>query len=198
VNIVGMQWRRTTSYVVLAAAVFQVSACVPGVRAHQVSAKAGVIRVDARPASPLAALRVHHGGILQPAFPYLPRVDCTQVMCASASDPFGPMRLRGDRRLDGGCVWAEPLDPTFAGHRVTVIWPHGTYARFGKVIRVYSRAGKLLADSRHPFVGDGSAPGAEQLPARCLFDARDVLGVDASSLHRATRRELSRWRQLGR
>jgi hypothetical protein len=194
VNITDMRWTRTASYAALAVAAVQASACVPAVRGHVVSAAVRPIRVGAQPVGPLAALRVHHGGILQPAFPPAPPVDCTRVMCASASDPFSPMRLRGDRHLDGGCVWAEPTDPTFAGHRVAIIWPDGTYARFGKVIRVYSRTGRLLADSTHIFAGDGSAPTEDQLPARCLFDARDVLGIDVSSLHRATRRELRRWR----
>ena len=125
------------------------------------------------------ALRVHDDGILQPALP--PRVGCSTQLCGEASDPVGPLLLRGDAHLDGGCVWAVSVRGP--GGRISIIWPAGTYATFGRVIRVYSSDGHLLADSTRPFGGSGWAPADDQLPSRCLVDDRNFVAIgDASPL----------------
>src|SRR4051795_1684884 len=90
------------------------------------------------------ALHVHHGGILQPTLPPSPPVDCSTQLCAEASDPVGPVWLRGDAHLDGGCVWGVATQGVDS-ERITLIWPVGTYATFGRVIQVFDKAGKLLA-----------------------------------------------------
>ena len=137
-----------------------------------------------RPAAPprpdwRVALRVHGDGFLQPTLPQTPNVDCSTQLCASASDPVGPLWLRGDAHLDGGCVWGVAVNGP--SNRITVIWPAGTYARFGRVIRVFSSEGRLLADSARPFAGSGWAPTDEQLPSRCLVNDRAFVALDQAA-----------------
>ena len=119
---------------------------------------------------------VHGDGVFQPTLPKTPAVDCSTETCAEASDPVGPLWLGGDAHLDGGCVWAVAVNGP--PDRITVIWPSGTYARFGRVIRVYASDGRLLADSTRPFAGSGWAPTDDQLPPRCLVNDRDVVALD--------------------
>jgi hypothetical protein len=135
-------------------------------------------------ASPSGAAATHlpPGAVLLPNLPppSAPAPDCSKTPCGYAGDPFGPVWLRGDAHLEGGCVWAEPASTTGGAMTWTLLWPQGTYAIFGKVIRVYDSAGRLVGDSVHPFRASAVAPADFQFPHRCLVSKVNVAALDVA------------------
>lgn len=90
---------------------------------------------------------------------------------------FGSVQgvIRGDRNVDGGCVWLESRD----GGRQPVVWPVGYRARFGPRVEIFDNTGQRVA-GEGDLVGFGGAGAADPPPGlRCMFGAQQVAFVES-------------------